>query len=1253
MFASGEVALAQPSQESHLLSPETSAAGSDNGQLEDLKGELLSELTEPERHSLAEETAAAAATPYHRQQTQLKTPASLVNPDTCSTTTSTTTGRSNTNLRQSTQKPRKSNNAKMSAKAALPASRRATPINVEIVRIASSSAPTSSSLSSTAANKAKGPGPQGFELAHSFTMNMLPMTKIRELCLHAAGHARRNLDVVLDGSRFEARDRDGHVFQGHETLSEEILSGETIYLVEGGLDARGAAKAVKGSKGASEKPKSSARERGRLLCLKSLELEGEEGGTKTPYRTPSVSSRASSSRSDSKGKTGQPRLTPSQKALAIAQMGRTPTPQETLVGRKLPTTSAIRKSLPSPALEKVAESPDGEVRNGETHVVEPAESNDLEATLGAASPLRSPSPPPQQPRPQTQQHEIPPNLQDSQLVIPDSQDPFSQGLLTQQSVEPDHPAPTIPTPDTLDTQKAQSRPLPRVQTTAAQPKLHMSRPDPYDINTVLSDEENEHSDESNTNAAANIKMSSSVRKLGSATAQRRSVVPPPVSLQSPRGRQSGEASPSRANRESVPAVGSKMSTPTKKATPIKANPSSPAVALPSSPTTHVAAAIAKEGQRAVARNRLPSLPSPGQIVFRVPSESDSDDDLIEQAFRDLSGSIPTPSLPWSAPPLRTTPDAATSVDDQPDAATGVDDQPSASRSPSGSRAGIEKYGTSMADEVSIVGVSPRKSPLKSPLKKPLGQSPSPGKKKSSQKSPAKRPIITSPSKKEEATIVHDSSSAEESDRVEAVRIVKKEPSSTQESPPRKTKLAHDPTIDNIPNKAKEEQHEVIELSSGSDSDIEPSRDMLEDDEAELPSIDVELLMDKEQLPPLPRSPAQANQLPARHSPKTEPIKREPDCKQAPPSAQTSKRKRPTSEGPDPEAEQHTRKRLKREAKKTRRKRNREQRAAMLLQEEKQLAALQEERKKLALERAHRRALELEMIVSSPVKRESSIDLSEEADDDDSGVGSSAYGDDAGAHADRAGVPLDGDDKNDSLSSKEAEGHHPSWRKLSKLHLSSSPPKGSQDCPEQEHQMLPPTSTPAIIETQLQQCVEERFHRMPFDDWAFLENTLGKGSSGGYGYSPLEVHNRVHLNMMNRAPLPPLHASSERESGNSHAMSETEPKASALPSHADDDDATARSRSQRSEAPSPKEHRAREGEERDTVKAREELREERQREDKRARAEKRAKTREKLRSERARKREQGRKANRRYHHGFRGSCAGSQKMKKQKHKQKGH
>lgn len=1214
--------MAKLSQESHLLSPEISAFGSDDGQLEDLmKGESFSELVESEQHRLAKEAAgaaaAAAATPSCRQQTSLKTPASLADPGTCSNTTSTTANKSKTDLSQTSRKPGKSSNAKMNTKAAMSASRRPTPINIQIVRVDTSSHPPSSQSSSSTTHTHKTSGrpassQQQGPAAHTFTMNMLPMTKIRELCLHASAHARRHLDLVLDGSRFEARDRDGHVFGGGETISEETLSGETIYLIEGGLDARGAfaaksarSSSSKGREG-SEKPRggSRSRERGRLLCLKSLELEGEDKRTSTPYRTPSVSSRASSSQSGASKAKSEPKMTPSQRALAIAQ-GRTPATQGPVIERRpRPASSAVKKTLPSPALEKVGETSDGEAPGEETLVGEPAESDDLERTLVAASPpLRSSTPPPPpSPKQQRQndQHEIPPNLQDSQLVIPDSQDPFSQGLFSQQSVESQHPAPPIPMPDVPDVRKAQSSPSPRVKasSTTTQRKLPTSRPDPYDINTVLSEGDDDRSDESSTKT--HVKMASSIRKLGSAPAQRRSVAPPPVSLPSPRRAQSNPPPPSRANKPGV----SKTLTPTKKATPIKAEHSSPAVPLPSSPTTRVAAAIAKGGQRTVGRNRQPQLPSPGQMVFRVPSDSDSDDELIEEAFRDLSSSIPTPSLPWSQPPLRAIPGGEAGVN-----------QPARRLGSVSSSLGEVRDGVPKVDTVP----STSRSPQKSPLRKPLPSSP---RKKLIQRSPIKgSSIITSPSKREEATIIHDSSSAVESEEDHDVRIVKKE-IRTDESPLRKTRLADIPTIEETPQKEVNKQHEVIELSSGSDSDIAPPADVLEDeyeDVTELPSINTERPFQRAKSLPLPPSPARADRTPVRNSPRTDIIKIEPAYEELPPSAQASKRKRPTVEEPDPEDEKRKKKRVKREARKAKKKRDREQNAAMLLQEEKeeQLAALQEERKKLALEKAHRRALELEIIVSSPIKRESSIEPGEEGDDDDSGLGSSAHGDDTSADAARAGaLQLDGDEKTD-LS------------------------KASRDIRAEDsldHLAVPPTSTPAIIEAQLQQCVEERFHRMPFDDWAFLENTLGKGLGGGYGHSSLEVHNRVHLDMMHRAQHPPPHASGKKESTKSpDETQKMSSKPSAPPDCAGDDEAAARARSQRSHAPSPKEHGMEQDEK---TKPACKLQKEK------------AKSTRKLRHERDRKMKRERRANGPYHNHFRESRVGSRK-RKQKHEGNGH
>lgn len=1150
------MATAPLSQESHLLSPETSAAGSDNGQLEDPRGETFSRLDETERLAPSIESAAtgAAPTPSHRQQTSLKTPSSLPNPRICSTSASNSNTKS-TSL-QASQPPSKSKSktAKMNSKEALSASRRAAPINVQIVRV-SSPLPSSSSLSS-AAHMANG---RALQDGHAFTMNLLPMTKIKELCLHAAGHARRHFDAVLDGSRFEARDKDGHVFQGHETMSEEILSGETIYLVENGLDTRGAAKIVRSD---GKRKSSSSRERGRLLCLKSLDLEEDE--MKTPYRTPSVSSRASSSRGGSKEDKAEPKMTPSQKALAIAQRGRTTRAQEPIVEKKVAATSAARKSLPSP----------GEI-------------DDLKVAASTPSTLAPPQPPLQ-----PTQQPIPPILEDSQIVIPDSQDPFSQGVFSQQSIESHHPDHTDleSMPKASDAFKARSR-SPRVNA-PVQPKLSISRSDPYDISSVLFDED-ELSDERNNIVNTSTKMSSSVRKLGSSATKHPAVAPPPVSLPSP----SRLASSSHAKKAVAPDANSKPSTPSKKATPIKADPSSPAGPLPSSPTMRIAAAQGR--QHTLGKTRQPQLPSPGQLVIHVPSDSsDEADALIDEVFREQSSSAPAPSLPWSAPPLRA------AQDDLKD----VERHAQGRRGSASSTAGEVKYGTLMMDKVS----SPRNSP-----KKPSKMS-SPGKmsvlspgRKSSHSSPVRSSIIKSPSKKEEATIVHDSSSAETSSEEnipiiemdtssEEDILVKREPSS-EEDISRKRKLAAIPAS---PKKMdKEQQPVVIEVSSGSDSDIEPSIDILEDDEAELPSIDVKLATNMNDLP------SSAKRSPSPKSLKADPIKPEVVHKEPPLLVQASKRKRSATE--DCKDEERERKRFKKEAKKIKKR-------------DKKIAALQEERKKYALEEAHRRALELEIVVSSPIKRESSVVPGEEADDDDSGLGSSAYGDDTNGDADagHAGVLLDGDDKNDSLSSKEAGDQGPSWRKLSKRHLSS--PESSQDNTGRNKAHHLQTSTPAIIEAQLQQCVEERFHRMPFDDWAFLESTLGQGA--GCGYSPLEVHNRVHLDMVHRAQHSPLHTSGERaleetaqdkeESDMVHAPGQAEAMAS-TPGPIE------RSHSQRSGAPSPKKHGKRE---------------------KRAGA----KTHRRLEKERARKKQREGKVNGRYHHDFRGSRAGSKR--KQRHRQ---
>ncbi|KAG8156771.1 hypothetical protein KVR01_013376 [Diaporthe batatas] len=1327
------------SQESHLLSPDISPAGSDSGHVEDLRGLSFPSLAgkaQVEKHhhqtSKEEATTKAAATPSLGQKPQHHT---SLNPSTCrskNSTSATTTNASKSKAKskskpdpsQTTRQPApgqgnrlsKSNNttianAKMtSSKAEAKKTRRSpTPINVQIIR-ATTSPPSSSSSSSSSSTSSQQQQHQHGPPA--FTMTLLPMTKIRELCLHASAHARRHLGLVLDGSRLEARDRDGHVFGGHEAIAEEVLRGETIFLVEGGLDARGRAEAEAEAAAAAARSRarrsaSRSRERGRLLCLKSLELEGEGegevGARGAPYRTPSVSSGASSSSSSSQqgaasgSKAGGskrpagPRVTPSQRALAIAQMAAA---QEPVVPRRRPAAAANR-SLPSPALEKVggnSSSSDSEQQEEEgpgddTLVGDDADGLEGRTLVAAPAEARIATPPPSSPKKQHDDHhqEVPPNLQDSQLVIPDSQDPFSEDLFSQQSAA-SQPHPAAPQtsssnhpepPD--DASRAHSQQHPRVRATptatstaitatttpATARSLPTSKPDPYDINNVLSDDDGDGdglSDESNTTNKHTLRMARSVRKLGSATATRKAVAPPP----SPRRRAQSNPpppSPSRADR-----AGAATSTPTNKATPVKAGPSSPAAPLPSSPTTRAAAKR---------RDRTPQLPGPGQPVIRVPSDSEdaddfiTDQDLMEGAFRDMSACNRSPSsLPWSQPPLRA---AAGSPGKSPVRKPAPPPSPGRRRGPIKPSSVITS--PSKREEATIVHDSESEYEQENPLVKTEGRAGGPvagghlrgslakmmpppplPRKQSSQRSPVKSaPIITSPSKREEATVIHDASSAESEDERDA-RPVKKEEAGEGLSPFLGRGLADIPAIDEKPPRGESNQHEVIELSSGSESDYDLLEDMLEEEqevgpEPELPAIDAdELHVQGAQAPSLRQYSARVDRpLLPESSPRTDPVKIEPDCEEAPPSAQTSKRRRDASREPDPREEDHREtKRAKRQAKKARQKENRAHRESVLLQqqEEDELAALEEVRKEVALERAHRRALELELIVSSPARREPGLDPGEEEadadddDDDDSGVGSSPPTDDSGADDAGPGVPLDMDDKNDSLSGKEAE-------------ASPDQQPGGQ-----------PTSTPAIIEAQLQQCVvEERFRRMLFDDWAFLESTLGKGPAGdghghGHGHhsAALEAHQRVHFDMMDRAarhaPVQ-VFAMQEEEPSNDHNDPQNEgpepcaPVDVAVGGGGGDDDEPARERSQRSEAPSPKERRAEE-QRRQELEQVPEQEEEEKPEERLERKKKKKQTNNRLKQQRARKEKHARLANKsrsRYHHDFRPSHAGLLKEKK--------
>lgn len=65
-----------------------------------------------------------------------------------------------------------------------------------------------------------------------FTLHLLPSTKMWELCLHAASYVHREYHSTIDGRALAAQSKNGTVFEDQVKLSENILQGETLFLVE-------------------------------------------------------------------------------------------------------------------------------------------------------------------------------------------------------------------------------------------------------------------------------------------------------------------------------------------------------------------------------------------------------------------------------------------------------------------------------------------------------------------------------------------------------------------------------------------------------------------------------------------------------------------------------------------------------------------------------------------------------------------------------------------------------------------------------------------------------------------------------------------------------------------------------------------------------------------------------------------------------------------------------------------------------------
>ncbi|KAK2599636.1 hypothetical protein N8I77_011373 [Diaporthe amygdali] len=65
-----------------------------------------------------------------------------------------------------------------------------------------------------------------------FTLSLLPETKMFEVCLHAAQYMSRNFHTIVNGRELAAQSRDGTILEDRESLSEDVLRGETLFLIE-------------------------------------------------------------------------------------------------------------------------------------------------------------------------------------------------------------------------------------------------------------------------------------------------------------------------------------------------------------------------------------------------------------------------------------------------------------------------------------------------------------------------------------------------------------------------------------------------------------------------------------------------------------------------------------------------------------------------------------------------------------------------------------------------------------------------------------------------------------------------------------------------------------------------------------------------------------------------------------------------------------------------------------------------------------
>lgn len=951
---------------------------------------------------------------------------------------------------------------------------------------------------------------QSLKPKHTCTLKVMPHTKVKEICLHTAEHMSRKFNVFLDGSRFEVRDQEGYLFSRGEMISEEVLDGDPLYLIEDAVSEKGKQK-----------------ERDDLSQLQVLEKSARKGSRRTgPYRTPSLSSRTSSSaRKWSRVAKSEPKkaTTNAQTVLELAQTRSAPRPaNQTLTsgGQLLqpePTAEPVdSKTSASPAKDltvvpfAASTTPRRKwtVRRETSAEQQETDKSALVEVVASQQSLPSPE---SSPAPED----------DTRLVIPDSQQdsaspsPSPKKNPVQGQLAPP-PIPPKPEPkNALQPPKAQPCSAPPTKTvdtsssvvsSVAPPTSLPSRPDPYDISTVLSDDDNYSPRPQKTS------MSSFARKLGSSRKRAPAAAPPAAqrpALSSTRPSSPIKDKPPPAINQTVIA-----STPARPAlTPKRAEPSSPAGPLPSSPTNYVAAVIAKD--RAQKKRALQN-----EAVVIYDSSDDVDENLLQEApqrFSSPKQSQPSePLAHWTRPPKL-------------QLSQGLD--PFWAVRPVGRRPAISKtendddtksqmrrlgeLGGSQATRTGSGQLRPRaQSPSATlPSKASLSETSPP--KKQSTVFPGRYPLgfpSTSPSKgasktdvgKSPAIEIH-SSSSELADQVDGGIANKGSSTPGQASSPSKktepivisdtsSQYESEEEEQGVPSKtgfvpAAERSSPPEDLPLAEELPVEHPAGLPDEEEPELPNL-------RQETPLLSTAPEGLAQSQSKADtfvelPQTDPFV-ENQNEESPPSAQPSKRMREPSDEPDTEEER--KKRARRADKKARKLQRHEEKKA----HEEQKPALSEEHKMLAAEEAWHRAQELVVALSSPSK---TADWDAEASNGyESSEESDAEGDQNTATPKFPSLTepdkFEEDDNDDSLSSKETEGRS-SWRELSKRHFSESPKcsqkHGQQGAPK-------PNGTPVV---------KPRYQREIYDDWAFLEAHLGRS------YEMMDVHNRIHMQMLHQ------------------------------------------------------------------------------------------------------------------------------------------